>query len=233
MSSLGRRGRAGQGACLHSIVLPLLSSTTRLVHPAKRKAATHLDVVSVPEATELLLSCRVPDIEADGAKVRVEGERVDFNAESGCGMEAEKTVSRCSERSDRTRVALEPRHNTHRCTSSRTLPVASYVSQPHLLMSRLAANRPASTDLRSNAARKNSGGTSTDVGQLPVATRLPLVSVEASKLTLLTKVVFPVPPSPTVDASHTARARSGRVVRVCCYRLDEQGEGAVGTIHSE
>lgn len=38
-----------------------------------------LDVISVSETTELLLSCRVPNVEADRSKVGVEGEGVDFN----------------------------------------------------------------------------------------------------------------------------------------------------------
>jgi hypothetical protein len=45
--------------------------------------ALSLDIVSVAETTELLLSCRVPDVEADGSKVGVEGEGVDFDTESG------------------------------------------------------------------------------------------------------------------------------------------------------
>ena len=42
-------------------------------------------VVSIPEATELLLSCRVPDVEADGAKVGEEGEGVDLDSEGRYG----------------------------------------------------------------------------------------------------------------------------------------------------
>ena len=47
-------------------------------------AALSLNVVAVSEATELLLSGRVPHVEADGAKVGGEGERVHLDTERGC-----------------------------------------------------------------------------------------------------------------------------------------------------
>jgi hypothetical protein len=50
--------------------------------------SAHLNVVTIAETTELLLSCGVPDIEADGAEVGVEGERVDLDTESGCARVA-------------------------------------------------------------------------------------------------------------------------------------------------
>lgn len=46
--------------------------------------ALSLDVVSVSETTKLLLSSSVPDVEADGTKVGVEGQRVDLDTERGC-----------------------------------------------------------------------------------------------------------------------------------------------------
>lgn len=42
-----------------------------------------LDVISVTESTKLLLSGGIPNVEADGTKVGVELEGVDFNTESG------------------------------------------------------------------------------------------------------------------------------------------------------
>lgn len=44
-------------------------------------AALALDVVAITEAAELLLAGRVPDVEADGAKVGRELKRVDLNTE--------------------------------------------------------------------------------------------------------------------------------------------------------
>lgn len=46
-------------------------------------AALALDVVAIAEATELLLTGSVPDVEADGAVVGVEGEGVDLDTEGG------------------------------------------------------------------------------------------------------------------------------------------------------
>ena len=48
------------------------------------KHGTYLDVVPVAEATELLLPCRVPDVEADGAEVCVESEGVYLDSEGRC-----------------------------------------------------------------------------------------------------------------------------------------------------
>ena len=45
--------------------------------------ALTLNVVSVSKTTELLLACRVPDVEADGTEVGVEGKRVNLNTERG------------------------------------------------------------------------------------------------------------------------------------------------------
>lgn len=45
--------------------------------------ALALDVVSIAETTELLLSSGVPDVEADGTEVGGEGERVDLDTEGG------------------------------------------------------------------------------------------------------------------------------------------------------
>ena len=59
-----------------------------LVRDARRHvehddAALALDVVAVAQAAKLLLAGRVPHIEADRAKVGVEGEGVDLDAEGG------------------------------------------------------------------------------------------------------------------------------------------------------
>jgi hypothetical protein len=43
--------------------------------------ALSVDVVSITETTELLLTCSIPDIELDRAKVRCETERVNFDTE--------------------------------------------------------------------------------------------------------------------------------------------------------
>lgn len=42
-----------------------------------------LDVVTITEATKFLLASGIPNVEADGAKVGGERERVDLDAESG------------------------------------------------------------------------------------------------------------------------------------------------------
>ena len=44
-----------------------------------------MDVVPVAKAAKLFLACGVPAIEANGAAVRVELERVHGNADGGCG----------------------------------------------------------------------------------------------------------------------------------------------------
>lgn len=49
-------------------------------------SALSLDVVSITETTKLFLSSSIPDVEADGAEVGGELERVDLNTESGCVM---------------------------------------------------------------------------------------------------------------------------------------------------
>ena len=41
-----------------------------------------LDVVTISETTKLLLSCGIPNVEADGTKVGGELEGVDFDTES-------------------------------------------------------------------------------------------------------------------------------------------------------
>lgn len=46
-------------------------------------AEADLDVVAIPETTELFLSSSVPHVEADCAKVGVESERVDLDTERG------------------------------------------------------------------------------------------------------------------------------------------------------
>ena len=46
--------------------------------------ALALDVVTIAETTELLLSSGIPDVEADGAEVGREREGVDLDAESCC-----------------------------------------------------------------------------------------------------------------------------------------------------
>jgi hypothetical protein len=44
--------------------------------------ALSLDIVSISETTEFLLSGSVPDVEADGTEVGVESQRVDLDTES-------------------------------------------------------------------------------------------------------------------------------------------------------
>lgn len=46
-------------------------------------SALALNVVSIAETTEFLLSSSVPDVEADGSEVGGELEGVDFDTESG------------------------------------------------------------------------------------------------------------------------------------------------------
>jgi hypothetical protein len=43
-----------------------------------------LDIVSISETTEFLLSSGIPDIETDGTKVGVESQWVDLDTEGGC-----------------------------------------------------------------------------------------------------------------------------------------------------
>lgn len=45
--------------------------------------ALALDVVTVAQTTKLLLTCGIPDVEADRAKVSVELQRVHFDTERG------------------------------------------------------------------------------------------------------------------------------------------------------
>jgi len=59
----------------HVSVLTGTSSATTLLT---------LDVVSVSQSSELLLTSGVPTVEDDGTVVGVEVERVDFNTEGGC-----------------------------------------------------------------------------------------------------------------------------------------------------
>lgn len=52
-------------------------------HVEHDDTALALDVVTIAETTELLLTGSVPDVEADGAEVGGESERVNLNTESG------------------------------------------------------------------------------------------------------------------------------------------------------
>ena len=52
-------------------------------HVEHDDTALSLDVVTIPKTTELLLTGGIPDVEADGAEVGGEGQRVDLNTESG------------------------------------------------------------------------------------------------------------------------------------------------------
>ena len=52
-------------------------------HVEHDDTALALDVVSVSETTKLLLAGCVPDVEADGTEVGVEGEGVDLDTEGG------------------------------------------------------------------------------------------------------------------------------------------------------
>lgn len=44
-------------------------------------------LVTIAKTSELLLAGGIPHVEADGAEVGVEGERVDLNAKRGCRHE--------------------------------------------------------------------------------------------------------------------------------------------------
>ena len=68
--------------------------------------ALSLDVVPIPQSTELFLSSGLPDVEADGAVVGVERERVDFDSQGGCTRRGYKS--------------LGGGVKTYRCTSSQT-----------------------------------------------------------------------------------------------------------------
>ena len=46
-------------------------------------ATLALNVVTVPETTELLLASGIPDVEADGTKVGGEGKWMDLDTEGG------------------------------------------------------------------------------------------------------------------------------------------------------
>ena len=52
-------------------------------HVEHDNTALTLDVISIAQTTELLLSCGVPYIEADGTEVGGEGKRVDLDTECG------------------------------------------------------------------------------------------------------------------------------------------------------
>lgn len=82
----------------------------------KEPSETNLDVVTVAETTELFLTGRVPDVEADRAKVGVEGERVDLDTKGGCS-------GATSGQSIPSNALMDKMFcETHRCTSSQTLP---------------------------------------------------------------------------------------------------------------
>ena len=68
--------------------------------------ALSLDVIPIPQSTELFLSSGVPDVEADGAVVGVERERVDFDSQGGCTRRGYES--------------LGGGVKTYRCTSSQT-----------------------------------------------------------------------------------------------------------------
>ena len=62
-----------------------------------RSAPKYLRVyvlVTIAKTSELLLASGIPHVEADGAEVGVEGERVDLNAKGGCRQEEEELEGR-------------------------------------------------------------------------------------------------------------------------------------------
>ena len=72
--------------------------------------ALALNVVTIAETTELLLTGGIPDVEADRAEVGGERERVDLDTEGGCTMVATRSGSVRGSRRD---------SNAYQCTSSR------------------------------------------------------------------------------------------------------------------
>lgn len=54
--------------------------------------ALTLDVIAVAKTTKLLLSSGIPDIEADGAKVGGESERVNLDTKGGCVVEQRRST---------------------------------------------------------------------------------------------------------------------------------------------
>jgi hypothetical protein len=122
---------------------------------------THLDVVTIPESTELLLSCGVPHVEADRAKVRVERERVDLYTEGCCGQ---LIVSICIlSRTERPREGKggerrerESTNNGSRLTDVLLLKLSlqpqSCISSTHTYLSMLV--KVWASHSRSNAANK-------------------------------------------------------------------------------
>ncbi len=75
--------------------------------------ALALDVVAVTEATELLLTRGIPDVEADRAEVRGEGESVDLDTEGGYKARWRNQHPRAENRAPRRDCC------TYQCTSSR------------------------------------------------------------------------------------------------------------------
>ena len=55
-----------------------------------------LDVVAVTEATKLLLTSGIPDVEADCAEVGGEGERVHFDTKGGCMVWRDQSLCKTS-----------------------------------------------------------------------------------------------------------------------------------------
>jgi hypothetical protein len=73
-------------------MLRLMRVRFRAEFAEMRSASKDLRVyvlVTIAKTSELLLAGGIPHVEADGAEVGVEGERVDLNAKGGCRHEEE------------------------------------------------------------------------------------------------------------------------------------------------
>ena len=93
--------------------------------------ALSLNVVSITETTKLLLSGRIPNVEADRAEVGGERERVDLDTEGGCTMVATRSGSVRGSRRD---------SNAYQCTSSR-IHRSSGANKERTISTRSRSNR--------------------------------------------------------------------------------------------
>lgn len=88
-------------------------------------AALALDVVSVAEATKLLLSSCIPDVEADGAIVGREGQRMDLHTKRSWPAQHQPAATNDKDAS----CISERGGKTYQCTSSRILPSSGAVGR--------------------------------------------------------------------------------------------------------
>ena len=93
--------------------------------------ALALNVVTIAETTELLLTGGIPDVEADRAEVGGERERVDLDTEGGYTMAATRSGSVRGSRRD---------SNAYQCTSSR-IHRSSGANKERTISTRSRSNR--------------------------------------------------------------------------------------------